>query len=548
MRTSSVVLFLCMTLSLRCTQCGESLSDVSTEATEINTSATSEAIRTDIPSFDENEQNDHTDIGYDSYDDYREVNNSVDINNSSDAYGHDNYEEEYYYDEFTYPGFSFERPVYLYVWEILVILSFLVNIAVMSVLLQRKMRNATNMIFTAIAISDSLTGLVTLPTYIMVFMRYDPIPDSFNDFSAMNKSASSDYIENVKHYEDGFQYDSNASIGHFPFQGYPTIDSSDGYLLSKSLCEGFMISKFFLSKSFHAASIFLTLFLAVQRYVSVAFPFKSQSIFTVKNTICCCVLIFCVSPALHSFHILKEKAHDGMCQWELSGPGCGKDCVYLWILFIIRHFIPCFVLTVFTILFIKHIRLGATTLQRMDSNASQVSKRKTENRRIMIIVTAIVVVFLVPEIPYGIFLFYSAIDKTLSNGIGIDLKRNRAIHMAYELSLLLSFNANFYIYTFLNKRFRKCLVVTFLKPVQRFIGMSGRFSVTSLTSSASRKATKRTDCDSLRGAIAMKDMRTSTTEKSVTMETKLMQSVSVDITKSSSNSDRHEADKLSANV
>ena len=70
----------------------------------------------------------------------------------------------------------------------------------------------------------------------------------------------------------------------------------------------FMISKFFLSKWFHNVSIWLTLFLGAQRFVSVLFPFKAQRLFTMRNSFIFVVVIFVVSPALHIYHVIDQKA------------------------------------------------------------------------------------------------------------------------------------------------------------------------------------------------------------------------------------------------
>jgi TRAP-type mannitol/chloroaromatic compound transport system permease small subunit len=286
------------------------------------------------------------------------------------------------------------------------------------------MRTATNMILSAIAISDTMTGLVTMPTYIMVYYNTQN-PLQYEDYFHINST-------NITQY-----YDNPVTQSHV-----------DGYVLSKDLCRGFMLSKYLLSKMFHTVSIFLTLFLAVQRYTSVAFPYKSQRIYTVRNTVIVCLIIFFVSPLLHLYHVTTDKAVDGICQWELGEDGCGGDCIYLWLLFIVRHFIPCVSLTISTVIFIKHLRGGARNFGNMDGNSLQNLNWIEENRSISTIVIVIVVVFLIPEIPYGVFLFYHAIDKATTNGENSNLEVNRGIHMGYELLLVLSFNANFYIYTF----------------------------------------------------------------------------------------------------
>ena len=129
---------------------------------------------------------------------------------------------------FLYEGFDFERPIYTFIWIILVIFTTLFNIVVIIVLLRKKMRNVIHMVLVAIAISDSMTRLVTLPTYIYTYSHYEP--------GGKNSRAT--------------------------------------YVLDKHWCNAFWLSKFFLSKWFHTVSIWLTIFLCTQRFVSV-FPQKT---------------------------------------------------------------------------------------------------------------------------------------------------------------------------------------------------------------------------------------------------------------------------------
>jgi hypothetical protein len=350
---------------------------------------------------------------------------------------YENYTYEYG-DEYMYPGYKFERPVYLYVWETLVILCFIQNIIVLSVFMRRKMRNPTNNVLSAIAVSDSLTGLVTLPTYIMVYQTLDP------------------FIANNYEYEFGNQTTLQ-----------PTHPPVDGYVLTKSLCRGFMFSKDVLSKSFHTISIFLTLFLEIQKYVSMAYPYKYETCFNrFKVANIYCVLTYLLCPLLYVFHLVREKAEDGLCQWEIPVAECAKDCIYLWVAFVVRHLIPSVTLLTFTILFMYQLKKGEDTFKRVDSNSSQYSRRVSENRRICIVVTTVVAVRLVPEIPYCILLLYNSVDLTFHMGKGMDIKTNRIIHMTYELCLIITFLANFYIYIIVNKTFRKHLYHTILLPLR----------------------------------------------------------------------------------
>ena len=449
---------------------------------------------------------------------------------------------EYYFDygdEYMYPGYKFERPVYLYLWEILVTLTFLQNLLILSVFLQRKMRNPINVMLSAIAISDSLTGLVTLPTYIMVFQRFDPYiynsdyvydyEDMYHDTGDNNtviyhqtnsSTGSTTTSQNEYIFSPPTKPSSNETLNSSLkfttiFYDSSTIPPIDGYTLTKDLCRSFMISKYFLSKSFHTISIFLTLFLEIQKYVSMAYPYRYETCFNRYKVViiyCICAFIFC--PLLHSFHLVREKAEGGLCQWEYTGTGCGKDCIYLWIAFIVRHLIPCVTLVIFTILFIKQLRKGEKHFRRVDSSSSQYSRRVSENRRISFVVTTIVVVRLIPEIPFSIFLLFNSIDGTWNHGNKINLETNRIFHMCYEICLVCSFLANFYIYLIFNGSFRRRMYRTYIQPIRKHI--SNSFSVNEFSSVGPRKTKVQKSRSVTAGmSVEMKSLHSDISEKMI---------------------------------
>ncbi|KAH3818510.1 hypothetical protein DPMN_120231 [Dreissena polymorpha] len=377
---------------------------------------------------------------------------------ANDSYYNQDYEEPIY-EDYIYEAFAFEKPIYLFIWEILVIITALVNVLVIIVLLRKKMRNPTNMILAAIAIADTLTGLVTLPTYIMVYQNFE---------KATGSEHYSDVLTNETEISAGMYYEENINMAN------GTIDKAvDAYTLSKSLCTWFMLSKFFFSKLFHTCLIFLTLFLGIQRFISVAYPFFAGKIFTSRTVLITCVCIFILSPLIHIYHSLDEKAKHGLCQWAIDD--WKTDCVFQWVVFFIRHFIPIVLLCIFTVLFI--IELRKTKLVGAAGSREQVARRDSENIRITKIVISILIVFLLPEIPYGVFLMMSVINK--HKNAAFELEINRAIHAAYEIALVVSFHANFYILTFLNRRFRSGLKRTVLYPIRRAMGDKYRWSVSS---------------------------------------------------------------------
>ena len=329
--------------------------------------------------------------------------------------GYDEVKHIYYYH-----GFDFERPVFLYIWVVLIILTTLANILVMIVLRRRNMRNATNTILIAVAMSDSLTGLVTLPVTIHAYNQY----------------------------EEG------------------------DLALSKQWCEAFLLIRYFINRGFHTMSIWLTVVLGFQRLISVSFPFRAQRIFTIRNTLIIILVVVFLSPFLHIYHAFDRKAIDAedgnYCAWKVEDP-CRESCAYFWFTIILMHFVPCLLLVIFTVAMVMMMN-DATKKMRdshMISNKANLERRHQESKRISCIVIAVVIVFLIPEIPYGIFLLVQ-VSLTHAKKDLLELKTSRLIICAYEILLVLSFHANFWIYLIMNRRFRRGLHRTFA-PIEAFV-------------------------------------------------------------------------------
>ena len=306
---------------------------------------------------------------------------------------------DYYdYSEHIYEIFEFESPIYGYLWPIIVLITACCNVLVIAAFLRKRMRSATNMILVSIAVSDSLTGLVTLPATIHVFSMYN-------------------------------------------------------FALTKEWCEATMLTRLFVSRAFHTASVWQTLLLGVHRYAQLRDPVKAQRWVNMRKTAIGIALIYVISFVLHIYHVFDIKTDHGMCNWVLEVP-CVRTCIYIWCALLFGHLIPCFVLLCLTIGMVKRVRVFDT---RCHSEATLQSRKKSEQSRILTMtVVAIVVIFLVPEFPYGIF-YLITVSLRHSGRTILPLKINRLIHCLYEVLLVLSFHLNFWVYCLLIRNFRTCI-------------------------------------------------------------------------------------------
>ncbi|KAL3861548.1 hypothetical protein ACJMK2_007576 [Sinanodonta woodiana] len=351
-------------------------------------------------------------------------------------------QDSYHYSEYYYQLHDFEEKIYIYFWIFLVILTAFGNVIIVAVFVRKSMRTTTNLILLFIAISDSLTGLVTLPTYIHVFTS-----------------------------------------------GY------DGWVgLTEGWCEAFMIFKFYISKAFHTVSVWLTFFLGFQRFLFVWFPFTTKSWFTTRRTLIAVAIIPVCAFVIHSYHLNERKSDKraGYCHWSVEDP-CVETCVFLWMTLLLVNILPPILLLVLTMLMIH--KLFNRQIRKESFSAEQNRERAQQNKRASIIVVWIAIIFLIPEIPYGIFLLATVIKK--HGGIDLlTLRANRLSHVVYEIALLISFHANFWVYIIMNRRFRVELKSMFRDGIIKLMSKRNTVPITTVSMAMNRsqsQSTKGTD-------------------------------------------------------
>ena len=151
---------------------------------------------------------------------------------------------------FLVPSGTIFVPINAYFVPGLICCILVVNVMVCLVLLKPHIRSTTNTILTAMAVADTLTGLCPLPCYL--------------------------YFYTAGHYREFVSYD---------------------------WCYSYLCLTDFLPSIFHTASVWLTLVLAFQRYLSVCHAHASRWLCTIRNaTITAgCVLLVAVLSQIGRF-------------------------------------------------------------------------------------------------------------------------------------------------------------------------------------------------------------------------------------------------------
>ncbi|KAL3861529.1 hypothetical protein ACJMK2_007558 [Sinanodonta woodiana] len=327
----------------------------------------------------------------------------------------DSQTEYYQFTDFSYSLHDFEGKIYVSVWTFLVFLTAFGNFLIVAVFVRKSMRSTTNLILILIAISDTLTGLVTLPTYIHVF----------------------------------------------------TSGNVAWILLNEGWCEAFMISKLYIFKVLHTVSVWQKLLLAFQRCICVWFPFKTQSWFTTRRTLIAVAIITVCAFVIHSYHLNERKADKirGFCHWNIEKP-CVETCIFLGMTLLFVNILPCQLLLVLTILMIQ--KLFHPNIHKQSFSAENNRERAQQNMRASIIVVCVAIIVLIPEISYGIFILVTIIKEHSDNYI-MPLEAHRLFHLIYEIALMISFHANFWVYIIMNRRFRDQMKSMFRNGINKLL-------------------------------------------------------------------------------
>ena len=327
----------------------------------------------------------------DSYDVY-------DYGTSSEGYYYYNTSDEFVEYEYELSVYDFEVVVLGYVRPVLVFLTTLANIFVVGYFLGSKNRGkATSLLFISIAISDTLTGIILMPNSVYVY-------------------------------------------------------ASDHQFLSAEWCKAYMYLRLYFSRVLHTASIWQTVLLGIQRYMCVCHPFFSGRVCTFWKTFVAIMVIYVMAFVLHIYHLTDNKLGHNQCRWKTETP-CNTSCVYIWFCIALMHFIPCTTLIFLTTKTLRGLRKARRRVSSMVPGVPQ--QRSSRDRIITITATLVVIVFLIPELPYCIYRLAFVIQKHMHTRF--EPFDNHIFLAAYEIVLIVSFHCNFWIYCIMMREFRQAL-------------------------------------------------------------------------------------------
>ncbi|GFS10406.1 FMRFamide receptor [Elysia marginata] len=325
-------------------------------------------------------------------------------------------------------------PINGFLSPILVFLTVVNNSLVCLVLLKPHMRSPTNAILVAMALTDMFTGLFPVPVFI--------------------------YFYATERFHEWVPYDWCLVLDFF-MEYIPTI--------------------------FHTASIWLTMALAIQRYIYVCHSFKARTLCTIQNVRTGTLAIYIVatlsqisrffeSYPVETYRVsrLNPNVTVSACLMEYR-PWVNRNMnlyfnIYFWFRVIFIHLIPCVSLVVMNALLVYAMRVAQQRrMQLLRQNKKSESRKLKESNCTTLMLVAVVGLFLLVEFPLGLLMVFLIIDKTFDVTI-IELDVLSVLSLFSNFFILLSYPLNFFIYCGMSKQFRETFKRLFTgadMPVER---------------------------------------------------------------------------------
>ncbi|XP_061164130.1 sex peptide receptor-like [Saccostrea echinata] len=313
-----------------------------------------------------------------------------------------------------------------FVSPVLIFFTLVTNIFVVLILLRRHMRSPTNAILAAMAISDTFTGISPLPVFIHFF--------------------------SLENYEDFVEYHW-CYLYKFLGELIPTI--------------------------FHTASIWLTVTLAIQRYVYICHTATARRFCTIQNVVIASFIIYFLAilsqiARTFDFEFIPFPIHNApnntfvacieqFSPWVLQNEDLYFN-LYFWFRAIFIHLVPCTVLVVINSVLIWTLRTAQKRrMQLLKQNKRSESMKLKDSNCTTLMLVCVVGLFLLVELPLGIIVILHLIQNNFKLNF-MSVETFNLLSLISNTFILLSYPLNFFIYCGMSRQFR-----------ETFMGMFARF-------------------------------------------------------------------------
>lgn len=325
------------------------------------------------------------------------------------------------------------KPIHGYLAAIVCVFGVIANVLNIIVLTRKNMVSSTNIILTGLAISDGLTMALYFPWALQMYVIHGTAPSPERD--------------------------------------------TEG-------CARFQLSYAILSVIVHSISIWLTVTLAVFRYVFIRFPrigaqyCNVQKAKTAVITVAVVVTVVCIPNSI-LYEIRTDLAarrglvnNSNASVWWIDVRNNTSSDVVLqkfnfWVQALFVKLLPCFLLTIFSVLLVRTMQDAEKRRKKMMTKNSVAdgetqpigtsSKRSRRSQRTTRMLLTVVILFLVTETPQGIMSLLSGLIQDFFHHIYTPLGD------LLDILALINNGINFVLYCTMSKQFRDTFIATFCR-------------------------------------------------------------------------------------
>ncbi|GJQ79651.1 SPR [Trypoxylus dichotomus] len=338
---------------------------------------------------------------------------------------------------------NYAIPMYGHTMPFLLIITIIANTLIVVVLSKRHMRTPTNIVLIAMALCDMFTLLFPAPWLIYMY----------------------------------------------------TLGNHYKPLWPISLCYIWFVMHEVIPNMFHTASIWLTLALAIQRYIYVCHAPMARKFCTMSNVYKCLGYIM-LTAALHQSTRLVESDYEGVeIEWNNHTVHvCNKttagwikhyitEDVYYSFYYLFRivfvHVIPCVALVVLNVLLFRALKRAQ---QRRDmlllkKNKKTECKKLRDSNCTTLMLIVVVTVFLIVEIPLAVVTLLHVLSSSVLSEF-LDYHIAHILILFSNFFIILSYPINFAIYCGMSRQFRETFKELFIRgTITNRNGGSSRYSL-----------------------------------------------------------------------
>ncbi|CAG0904877.1 unnamed protein product [Darwinula stevensoni] len=316
---------------------------------------------------------------------------------------------------------DFALPLYGYMMPILLVVTVISNTLIILVLSKRHMRTPTNIVLMTMALADLFT---------MIF----PAPWLFYLYTLGN------YVRPIS----------------------PT-----------SACYAYAIMMEILPNLFHTASIWLTLALALQRYIYVCHPTTARTWCTIPRVLWAIFSIFLLSVLHQGTNALSRNfvsaPHREGClvteaYWvEFLTPEVYYS-VYYWFRVAFVHTLPCLFLVILNVLLFSALKKAERKRKNLlKDNRKNESRKMRDSQSTTCMLIVVVSVFLVVEIPLAVLTFLHILQSVYTSVLIVEYEVANCLILFSNFFIAVSYPINFAIYCGMSRQFRETFSDLFMR-------------------------------------------------------------------------------------